>query len=148
MPRQRTPKGVVLLAIVCVLVAGSLLWTASLVAVAPPATLRSFGFRADPGVSLRLTGLCFFGGAGVFVGAAGYGLWRLKRWAHYFATGSVASTLMREVITLSTSIFGRSTPNAHLNLAASILLVAALCYLLTPGVRAAFGFTATTVGRQ
>jgi hypothetical protein len=138
MPRQRMPKGVVLLAIIYFLVAISLLLIGSLFAMAPVA-LQSFGFRPNPDASVRLSGLGFFAGTGAIAGAVGYGLWRLKRWAHLVVICSTGPPLIRGVMTLLRSVLRHSTPNAHVNLAAFILAVAALWYLWTPGVRAAFG---------
>jgi hypothetical protein len=138
MGRPRMPKGIMLLAVVCFLMAGSFVLIGSLFAVAP-ATLQSYGFRPRPEGSVRLSGLVFFGGVGAVAGAVGYGLWRLKRWAHFFVIFSALSTLVRGVIRFLMSVLGDSTPNAHLNLAAFVLPVAALWYLWTPSVRAAFG---------
>ena len=77
MPPPRTPKGIVLLAVVYFLIAGDFALIAGFFAVAP-ACLRALGFRSDLDASLRLSGLSFFAVAAAMAGAIGYGLWRLK----------------------------------------------------------------------
>src|SRR5262249_20736077 len=139
MPQPLVPKGIMLLASVCFLTAGSFLLIGGLFAVAP-ATLSPFGFRPNPETSVRLAGLGFFGGVGLLAGAVGYGLWRLKRWAHFIIVSFSASSTLVRVISFLMNGVGNSTPNAALlRGAAVVLLLGVLWYLWTDGVRAAFG---------
>jgi hypothetical protein len=138
LPRPRMPKGVVLLAVVCLLMAGAFVLLGSLFAVAP-AALRSAGVRQNPDVSARLWILGLFGGVGVVTGAVGYGLWRLERWAYLVVMLSALHPLVRGVIDVLLRGSGLSAPNARLNVRFVVLAIAMLGYLWTPGVRAAFG---------
>ena len=131
----RRPKGILLLAIVCFLMAGSFALIGILFAVTPT-TLRPFGFRLNPDGSARLSGLFVFGATGVLIGSVGYGLWRLKRWAHFFVMFSASTTLIRGLVG---AFADDATPTAQRYGAALVLSVAVLSYFVTPHVRAAFG---------
>jgi hypothetical protein len=137
MSQTRIPKGIILLALVYLLIAGSLVLVGGVFALSP-ATLRPFGFRPNPEASVRLAGLCFFGGTGVLAIAIGYGLWNLRRWARSTVIASGLCVLGRTMVVL-VSGSGNSTPNTLWTVAASVVAVGVLWYLWIPTVRAAFG---------
>jgi hypothetical protein len=137
LPRPTIPKGVMLLAVACFLTAGTLVLVGSLFAVAP-ATLRSSGFRQNPGAWVRLSGLGFFGATGALAGVAGYGLWRLKRWAHLILMLSALNLLIQGVLGFLRSRVGVFAPSARWNVGSFVLALAVFGYLWLPGVRAAF----------
>ena len=134
MQHAKMPTGILLLAVSCFLIAGSLLAIGSLFAIYP-ATLRSWGFRVDPSTPVRLGGFAFFGGSGALAGAIGLGLWRLKRWARLVVISGAASTLIRFVIAFLTGGIDRAAPNAPLYVAAVVLHTAALWYCESPRPR-------------
>ena len=138
MQHPRMPNGILLLAALCFLMAGSFLLIGSLFAISPT-TLGSWGFRPNPATQVRLWGLGFFGAVGALAGAVGAGLLRLKRWARHFVISGALCTLGRIVISFLMRGADGAAAHSLLNVAAVLVPAAALWYLWIPSVRATFG---------
>ena len=144
MPRSNMPNRVLLLAVVWFLIAGGLAVIAGLFAIAP-AALQSWGFRPNPGTSVRLWGVGFFGGTAALAASAGSGLWRLKRWARRFVMSNAVITLFGIVMSLSTGrLNGAALSTALFTSASVVFQVATLWYLSIPDVQAQFGSSPRT----
>jgi hypothetical protein len=137
--RTNGPAGVMIIAILCFILGFlSLLWSGLVFGVGGISSLIGGLFGAESiasfGDMTAWSGFLGLIAAGVQI-VVGFGLLGIKKWAWYLATVAVALGVLQGVV----QIFGGGLYSFMCGSISIIIPAVILIYLLTPGIRQAFG---------
>ena len=128
---QQRPMGITLLSTLALLAAVGAAFQAF--ASVDPGSVGPFGqIQSGSGIGLAAAG--FLIAAGIYLELS-YGLWQTKGWAWFLA---LAISVTHIAVNVAAALFGGAT--WALAIGGSIVPLIILAYLLTPGVRRAFGY--------